>query len=536
MSKILSAMPLIILSASLPWRTGSLIAQQDADLPVLNLPDKKIAEVYRAMDGVGQASACWALEKLAALERLAGNAEEQRKAEALARRLRTGSNTHFWDPERGYYTEHMAYHNVARSDRLGRILAVSSERSPEFSAAKALDGIIGIGIDAFGVGIGAGGKHEWSANKESVGAWIQVGLKRPTKISKAILVNRTAQRLQAGERFAKGYLEFSDGSPHVDVSFSTLNISRAVVPFPARTVTWVKFVGTRMQGEGGQHAGLAEFALLPADEPYLKFHHGMADTNFAMAAFGVADKIRTAKIGSYFRVHESAFYEVNGLFAPTWIAEKVETYGDGELNKRAPHKDCVALARIWRYDALMRRRMHDGEGIHRTLGYANNLFDRPSGGGVGWFAERYGLGRFQPGDEAEATIPKYAGYPAIYNACIVQEALLGLSADVKGVIHIAPCVPRNWYDIGFGQDGCGVLLDHHLDFAYTQNRFVGHLRGPKGPRTLSVQLPPDLTAKSCLLSIEGNPSPVEIKNRQAIFTLSLTAGERVEFCLSASRP
>src|SRR5690606_12333952 len=109
-------------------------------------------------------------------------------------------------------------------------------------------------------------------------------------------------------------------------------------------------------------------------------------------------------------------------------------------------------------------------------GYANALFDRPSGGGVGWFAERYGLGRFQPGDEAQATIPKYAGYPAIYNSTIVQEALLGLSADVEGTIHIAPCVPEDWYRRGFGQTGCGMLDGVQLGFTYGWDRFEGTLR------------------------------------------------------------
>ena len=492
-------------------------------------------QVYRDIDGVAQASAYYSLEKLAALENLIGNAAEQQKSKALARRLKEGSNTHFWDAERGYYAEHIAYSNAARRDRLGSVLAVSSQRSPEFSAEKALDGIVGIGVDAFGVGIGEAGKHEWSANHETAGAWIQVGLKRPTSISRAILVNRTDQQLQDGERFAKGYLEFSDGSPNVDVTFTSLGVSRAFVSFSPRTVTWVKFVGTEMQGKGGQHGGLAEFALVPADQPYLKFNHGMTDTNFAMVAFGVADEVRASRIWDYFREHESSFYEVNGLFAPTWIAERAETYGKGELNKRAPYKDCVAIARIWRYDALMRRRMNDGEGIQRTLGYANVLFDRPSGGGVGWFAERYGLGRFQKGDEAQATIPQYAGYPAIYNSFIVQEAMLGLSADVNGVIHIAPCVPTNWYDIGFGQEGCGVRHDHHVGFTYSRDRFEGHLSGPAGPRTLSVQFPPGLATESGTLLIDGRPARLETAGRQATFTVELPDEGRVEFSLVAGR-
>ncbi len=489
-------------------------------------------QVYREIDGVAQASAYFAFQRLAALEKLLGNEDESRKAEALSRKLKQGINQHFWDSKRGYFTEHLAYNNIARRDRIGSVMSVSSERSPEYAAAKALDGIVGIGIDAFGVGIGEAGKHEWSAKNETARAWIQIGLKQPTKISTAILVNRTDQKLQAGERFAKGYLEFSDGSARVGVEFNSLNVSRAVVSFSPRTVSWVKFVGTQMQGKEGQHAGLSEFRLLPTDEPYLKFNHGMTDTNFAMVAFDVADDQQALKIWSYFREHESSFYEVNGLFAPTWIAEKTETYGASDLNKRAPYKDCVAMARIWRYDALMRQRMKDGKGVHRTLGYANALFDRPSGGGAGWFAERYGLGRFQPGDEAQATIPKYAGYPAIYNAIIVQEVLLGMNVDVNGVIKISPSVPEDWYDIGFGQEGCGVLHNHKLGFTYNRNRFKGTLSGPQGRKTLSVQLPPGIKSQTCSLLVNDKKAKFRSIGTQVVFTIDLPAGEDVHFSLS----
>jgi hypothetical protein len=108
-----------------------------------------------------------------------------------------------------------------------------------------------------------------------------------------------------------------------------------------------------------------------------------------------------------------------------------------------------------RYDAQMRRRMDDGKGLVPTLRDANALYDRASGGGAVFFAERYGLGRFQPGDEAQATIPAYAEYPAVYDSMVVQRCLLGLDVDVHGTIHIDPCVPASWYEQGFGQGGCG---------------------------------------------------------------------------------
>ena len=123
----------------------------------------------------------------------------------------------------------------------------------------------------------------------------------------------------------------------------------------------------------------------------MKITHGMTDTNFTVIAFDIANGLHAKRVWDYFKTHESSFYQVKGLFAPTWIAEKPETYTASELNKRAPYKDCVAMARTWRYDAMMRHRMRDGEGLYKTITYANALYSRPSGGGAGWFAERYAL-------------------------------------------------------------------------------------------------------------------------------------------------
>ncbi len=526
-----------------PWLTKALPTMRRAaaflegwidDEGLLHSDSYDLDQVYREIDGVAQASAYLAFRRLAALEAAIENEPGRQRAEATAARLAQAANKHFWNLGRGYYDEHLIYNNVARTGRLGSVSAVSSELDAAHSAKNAIDGALGVGVDAFGVGVGAAGKHEWAAKNETVGAWIQIGFQQPTRIAKAILVNRTDPRVQPGERFARGFLEFSDGSPKVEVSFNALGVSRAVVAFSPRRVTWIKFIGTSMQGKGGAHAGLAEFAVLPAEQPYRKVSHGMTDTNFAMVAFGVADDARAASIWRYFRKNELRFYEVNGLHAPTWISEATVSYGDGELNRRAPYKDCVAMARIWRYDALMRRRMRDGEGLYRTIQYANALYDRPSGGGVGWFAERYGLGRFQPGDEAQATIPKYAGYPAVYNSTIVQEALLGLSVDASGAVRIDPCVPSGWYTQGFGQEGCGVLKNHDLGFTCRAKRLEGWIRGPVGSRTLHVQRPPQLTPVACEVVVDGKSVPHESAGNLVTFTVRLPEDGRVKFAIRGS--
>lgn len=459
-------------------------------------------QVYREIDGVAQASAYLAFTCLAGLESALGNEIQREAAEDIAARLKAASNTHFWDEERGYFLEHLAYNNIAK----GAAVTASSELDADHAAAKVVDNITGIGIDAFGVGTGVAGRYEWAAKDETTGAWVRVTLPAPSRISQVIVYNRTDPKVQPAERFAEGTLEFSDGTS-IDVIFTGLDISRAAVSFAPKQVSWVKFTGRRMQGEGGGSAGIAELMLVPADDPYRKFTHGMTDTNFAMVAFGVADDRRALRVWDHFKRHEDAFYAVGELRAPTWIAEKADTYGDSDLNKRAPHKDCVAMGRIWRYDALMRHRMGDGEGIYRTIKYANALYDRPSGGGVGLFAERYGLGRFQPGDEAQATVPGYSEYPAVYNAYIVQQALLGVDADVQGVITINPCVPSDWYDKGFGADGLGVLHGCEIGFQYAARKCKGWISAGNNARKFCVRIPKDLQPGDAVVNIDAAPAP-----------------------------
>ncbi len=488
-----------------------------------------IDQVYREIDGVANASAILALRRLADLEAVAGNAERSEGFHGLAARIAGGMEKHFWNGDFGYYVEHLAYNNIAQSNRLGSVLGTSSELDSTHRGDLALDGIRGTGSDAFGAGSGAGGQNEWATKGETTGAWIQIGLSEATSVDSVILFNRTTPGLAPGERFAEGRLDFSDGSAPVTVRFNDLDISRAFVRFDARTVTWITFTGTRMQGEGGGNAGLAEFLALPTAQNYRQYTRGMTDTNFALSGFSIAPSARRDQVWRYFKAHESAFYEVDGLFAPTWIAEKAIEYGPGDLNKRAPRKDCVAMARTWRYDALMRHAMGDGEGIVKTIGYVNNLIDRPSGGGAGYYAERYGLGRFQPGDEAEATVPKYTEYPAVYNSTVVQQALLGLDVDAWGTITIAPCVPVDWYTKGFGAEGCGVLKDRDIGFKYNELQVSGWMSGLPGQQIIRLQLPPALAKIPNIVILADKAAFVEQVGNMVTLDLTMPSAGRMEF-------
>lgn len=500
-------------------------------LGVLYSDSYDLDQVYRELDGVAQASAYLAFNRLADLESIGGNAEGRKIARDHSNKLKEAAARYFWNEELGYFNEHLIYNNVCRFAR-DTVSVTASTNDPENGNPElAIDGVIGIGIDAFAVGTGEAGRHEWKSNSETVGAWIQLSFSEPTEISHCCLFNRTALDSGPGDRFETGRLEFSDGSEPVEVSFNDLVISRAWVSFTPRTVDWVRFTGTKMQAADGTSAGLSEFMVMPASNPYRAANHGMTDTSFAMLAFNVADDARATKVWNYFRENEKAFYEVNGLRAPTWIAEHDPPYGAGELNLRAPYKDCVAMARTWRYDALMRRRMHDGAGIVMTLEDACKLIQRPSGGGVGWFAERYGLGRFQPGDESQANVAKYSEYPAVFNSVIVQEALLGVSKGIDGVLRVDPCVPAFWYEQGFAVSNFNVGVNQRLSFVYSSRKCEVTIEGFSGTQTFVVLVPPGLDPQSARVYVEETIVPSTLNGSSLQFTLLPNAKGKSPFVI-----
>ena len=445
----------------------------------------------------------------------------------MAKRLADGARKHLWDAKLGYFYEYAETNNIARSNRLGSIGGVSSEHGPTNAATKAIDGVLGYGADAVHVG-GAAGQSEWAAKGETVGAWIQVNLKMPTAISRVILYNRQAVGIRPCETFAIGRLDFSDGSTE-PVRFNTGLGSRAVVPFASRTVSWVKFTGDKMQGEGKGSAGLAEFEIHPSAAPYLKHTHGMSDVNFALVGYGVADDVQAGSIWRYFQAHEDAFYTFKGLHCPTWTAELPETYTGDELNTINPDKDRTAFGRMWRHDVWMRKRMGDGEGIYKTIGYANDLYHHPSGGGPGFFGERYDLGRFTPGEDAQDSTPKYAEYPAEYNATVVGEAVLGVSADVRGTIVIDPCVPASWYKSGFGIENPGILKDRDIGYTCGSDRLSGWVKGKPGSQSMRVLLPPNVKIVRVLQ--DGKEIPHQESGRYTTFVLDVVQGKTHTFSI-----
>ncbi len=483
----------------------------------------------RGTDGTAQASTYLAFKKLAALEDVLGNGTDHDHYEDVANRLASGARRHLWDPNQGYFYEFAEINDIARSTCFGSIGGASSKQGQDNAPSKAIDGILGLGkLDAEYFGARVAGQSEWVTKGETIGAWIQVNLKAPTAINRVILYNRQALGVLPCETFASGHLDFSDGST-VRVRFNPGLRSRAVVAFDSRTVSWVKFTGDTMQGEGKGSAGLNEFQITPTAKPYLKFTHGMSDVNFALVGYGVADKTQADSVWRYFKAHEKAFYTYDGISCPTWTTELPELYSPKELNSINPDKDRTAFGRIWRHDVWMRQRMGDGEGIYRTIQYANDIYRRPSGGGPGFFGERYDLGRFNAKDAYPDSTPTYAEYPAEYNATVVGEVLFGVSADVSGTIVIDPCVPASWYTSGFGIENPGILKDRDIGYTYGSDQVRGWIKGMPGKQTVRMLLPPDV--KTVRVLQDGREIPHTESNKYTTFTLDIVEGQTAAFAI-----
>jgi len=76
----------------------------------------------------------------------------------------------------------------------------------------------------------------------------------------------------------------------------------------------------------------------------------------------------------------------------------------------------------------------------------------------------------------------------------VGEALLGVSAGVRGTIVIDPCVPDGWYKTGFGIENPGILQDRDVGFTYGADRVHGWIRGKPGKQSIRMLLPPNVKA------------------------------------------
>ncbi len=205
--------------------------------------------------------------------------------------------------------------------------------------------------------------------------------------------------------------------------------------------------------------------------------HGLTDVDWAAIAMGMLPKEDEEKLWE--RNKENTGFRYGGM--PTGISTAPETYEDWEFYPadqfpQADHRhDLAAMGRVWYLEAWTRGKKGDMAGLLDGLKAVSEA-GKPNG--YSW-QERY----FPSADGLKPAGPlTYCEYPANLIR-IVNQFVLGVTPGVDGTLSIKPCVPREWWDMGWEATlwvGTGSLVlmgdkrslkgsfqdrvAHHLDF------------------------------------------------------------------------
>jgi hypothetical protein len=177
-----------------------------------------------------------------------------------------------------------------------------------------------------------------------------------------------------------------------------------------------------------------QFAEYRHPERGLITSHGLTDADWAALAFGVATPGQQAVLWP--RLRDEPRFLYGGM--PTGIATKPESYEAWEFS-HPDRMDLAAMGRVWYLECAARARPGDARGLVDSIRRVCQV-GRDSGY---YWRERY---QAKGGYGAE----KYCEYPANLIR-IVQRFLLGVDLQLDGTIVLAPTVPDDFWERGFGQ-------------------------------------------------------------------------------------
>jgi len=233
--------------------------------------------------------------------------------------------------------------------------------------------------------------------------------------------------------------------------------------------------------------------------------HGMTDVDWAGLATGIVDPGQEA--GLWARLRQEPAFHYNGV--PTGIASRPEAYERWEAEDLGIDRhDLAAMGRVWWWEAWARTRMGDGAGLVDTLRKVAT-----AGRDNDWYwLERYYSER--TGDLAPSPTSTYCEYPANLIR-IVQRFLLGVTYELDGSVSLAPTVPDEYWDRGFGQTlawGGGTL-----SYRMSRGLFRARCTGPA--RRLRVRLGAAGGGGTPRATVNGQPSAVQRDGEQIILDL-----------------
>ena len=249
------------------------------------------------------------------------------------------------------------------------------------------------------------------------------------------------------------------------------------------------------------------FAEYDHPERGLIASHGLTDSDWAALALDVATREQQDILWP--RLKEEKRFYYGGM--PTGIAANPDAYEAWEFNY-SDRMDVAAMGRVWYVESAARARRGDGEGLVEALRRVCRV-----GRDAGYYwRERYNA---QGGYGAQ----KYCEYPANLIR-IVERFLLGVDLGLDGTLALAPVVPAEYWDRGFGQSL--ARRDRQLDYRMERERVTGTYAGA-APQRLSVRLPG-----------AHRPRPAQLKVAHAtrrvpdtgLFELTLPAAPRHSPC------
>ncbi|MCX6358527.1 MAG: hypothetical protein NT029_01870 [Armatimonadetes bacterium] len=191
--------------------------------------------------------------------------------------------------------------------------------------------------------------------------------------------------------------------------------------------------------------------------------HGLTDTNWAAIACGLANARQAAALWP--KLRDEAGLAYGGM--PTGIAARPDTYEEWEFALPGHRHDLAAMGRVWYLECWARARMGDADGIVRTLqrvcraGKANGYYWRE---------------RYHPPEGAGAGPNTYCEYPANLIR-IVNRFLLGIDLGLDGSATIAPTVPKEYRQQGFGTTVLreGFRLTYRMDDDLLEGAYTARL-------------------------------------------------------------
>ena len=243
--------------------------------------------------------------------------------------------------------------------------------------------------------------------------------------------------------------------------------------------------------------------------------HGLTDVDWAAIATGVATAEQCAILWPQLR--DEPLFRYGGM--PTGIATHPEKYESWEF-AYDDRMDLAAMGRVWYLECWARARMGDAPGLVDAI---RRVCEAGKNSGYYW-RERYGA---EGGFGAE----KYCEYPANLIR-IVQRFLFGVEYTLDGALVLAPTVPAEFWEAGFGQ----TLTWRERRFSYRMKRdqMHGEYSG-KDPLEVRVKFPSAPDKERLLVTIDGQKTDSRVEGGYAVFTIPAASSDKpCQFVVSLS--